>query len=103
MNKKLLALVVGLNVSVAAQAETPSLEQMWQLIQDQQNEIAQLKGQLEETDVKTEATISAVEQFSARPVASSKTTFGGYGEVHYNNLENDDSSKTKDAVDFHRF
>ena len=103
MNKKLLALVVGLNVSVAAQAETPSLEQMWQLIQDQQDEIAPLKGQLEETDVKTEATISAVEQFSARPVASSKTTFGGYGEVHYNNLENDDSSKTKDAVDFHRF
>ena len=103
MNKKLLALVVGLNVSVAAQAETPSLEQMWQLIQDQQKEIAQLKGQLEETDVKTEATISAVEQFSARPVASSKTTFGGYGEVHYNNLEKDDSSATKDAVDFHRF
>ncbi len=103
MNKKLLALLLGLNVSVAAQAETPSLEQMWQLIQDQQNEIAQLKGQLEETDVKTEATISAVEQFSARPVASSKTTFGGYGEVHYNNLAKDDSSKTKDAVDFHRF
>ena len=53
-----------------------------QLIQDQQNEIAQLKGQLEETDVKTEAKISAVEHFSARPVTSSKTTFGGYGEVH---------------------
>ena len=28
MNKKLLALLLGLNVSVTAQAETPSLEQM---------------------------------------------------------------------------
>jgi len=45
-----------------------------QLIQDQQNEIAQLKGQFEETDVKTEATISAVEHFSARPVASETFT-----------------------------
>jgi len=36
MNKKLLALVIGLNLSAAAQAETPSLEKMWQLIQDQQ-------------------------------------------------------------------
>ena len=45
-----------------------------QLIQDQQNEIAQLEGQLEETDVKTEATISAVEHFSARPVASETFT-----------------------------
>jgi hypothetical protein len=103
MNKKLLALVIGLNLSAAAQAETPSLEKMWQLIQDQQQEIAELKGQLQETDIKTEATISAVERFSATPTASKKTTFGGYGEVHYNNLEKDDSSSTKDAIDFHRF
>jgi len=103
MNKKLVALLIGLNLSAAAQAETPSLEKMWQLIQDQQQEIAKLKGQLQETDIKTEATISAVERFSASPAASKKTTFGGYGEVHYNNLEIDDSSKTKEAIDFHRF
>ncbi|MDC0640872.1 porin [Porticoccaceae bacterium] len=103
MNKKLLALVIGLNLTATAQAETPDLEKMWQIIQQQQAEIAALKGQLQETEIKTEATISAVEQFSVIPASASKTTFGGYGEVHYNNLEKDDSSGTKDAIDFHRF
>ena len=103
MNKKLLALMIGLNLTVTAQAETPDLEKMWQIIQQQQAEIAALKGQLQETDIKTEATISAVEQFSALPTSAGKTTFGGYGEVHYNNLEKDNGSGDKDAVDFHRF
>ena len=103
MNKKILALAVGLSISATAQAKTPTLEQMLQIIQDQQAEIAELKGQLQETDIKTEATITAVEQIAYTPVTASKTTFGGYGEVHYNNLEKDNSSATKDAVDFHRY
>jgi hypothetical protein len=103
MNKRILALMIGLNISVTAQAATPTLEEMWQMIQDQQAEIAELKSQLKETEVKTEATITAVEQFAVTPVAASKSTIGGYGEVHYNSLEKDDSSATKDAIDFHRF
>ena len=103
MNKRILALMIGLNISVTAQAATPTLEEMWQMIQDQQAEIAELKSQLKETEVKTEATITAVEQFAVTPVATSKSTIGGYGEVHYNSLEKDDSSATKDAIDFHRF
>ena len=103
MNKRILALMIGLNISATAQAATPTLEQMWQMIQDQQAEIAELKSQLKETEVKTEATITAVEQFAVTPVAASKSTIGGYGEVHYNSLEKDDSSATKDAIDFHRF
>jgi len=39
MNKKILALVVGMNLTATAQAETPTLEQMWQIIQNQQAEI----------------------------------------------------------------
>jgi len=35
MNKKLRALVNGLNLGVAAKAETPSLEKICQLIQEQ--------------------------------------------------------------------
>ena len=80
MNKKLLALMIGLNLTATAQAETPDLEKMWQIIQQQQAEIAALKGQLQETEIKTEATISAVEQFSVIPASAKKTTFGGYGE-----------------------
>jgi len=65
--------------------------------------LSELKDQLKENEVITEATITAVEQIAFTPVTASKTTFGGSGEVHYNSLEQDDSSATKDAVDFHRY
>ena len=42
MDRKILALAISLSVTVTAQAETPSLEQMWQIIQQQQAEITQL-------------------------------------------------------------
>ena len=110
MKKQLLATIIGLNLTAAAQAATPSLEEMWEMIQQQQGEIATLKQQLrnndariQETEVIAEATISAVEQISMAPSASSKTTFGGYGELHYNSLDRDDSAASKDAMDFHRF
>ena len=110
MKKHLLATFIGLNMAAAAQAATPTMEEMWQLIQQQQSEIAELKQQLNnndaritETEVAAEATISAVEQFTLSPVALSKTTFGGYGELHYNSLERDNASASKDEIDFHRF
>jgi len=110
MKKQLLATIVGLNITAVAQAATPSMEEMWEMIQQQQGEIATLKEQLrnndariQETEVIAEATISAVEQISMAPSASSKTTFGGYGELHYNSLDRDDSASSKDQMDFHRF
>ena len=110
MKKQLLATIIGLNITAAAQAATPSLEEMWQVIQQQQSEIASLKQQLrnndarlQETEVIAEATISAVEQISTAPAATSKTTLGGYGELHYNSLDRDDSQASKDEIDFHRF
>ena len=109
MKKQLVAALIGVNMSAVAQAATPSMEEMWQLIQQQQSEIAALKSQLNksnsritETEVMTEATISAVEKLSLAPT-SSATTFGGYGEMHYNNLERDDGAASKDELDFHRF
>ncbi len=110
MKKQLLATIIGLNLTAAAQAATPSMEQIWEMIQQQQGEIATLKEQLrsndariQETEVIAEATISAVEQIAMAPSASSKTTFGGYGELHYNSLDRDDSAASKDEMDFHRF
>ena len=110
MKKQLLATIIGLNITAVAQAATPSLEEMWQVIQQQQSEIAALKQQLrdndtrlQETEVIAEATISAVEQIAMAPAATSKTTFGGYGELHYNSLDRDDSQASKDEIDFHRF
>jgi len=114
MFKKLLIAAIGLSVIGTAQA-APNLEEMWELIQKQQAEISQLKTQLEttekrvtETEVKTEATFAAVEEVSAGPVAklaewADKTTIGGYGEMHYNNLTSDNSSSSKEEFDLHRF
>ena len=110
MKKQLLATFIGLNLTAAAQAAAPTAEEMWSIIQQQQKEISELKSQLEkndsrltETEIMAEATISAVEEISLAPAASNKTHMGGYGEVHYNNLEADDGSSSKDEVDFHRF
>ncbi len=110
MKKQLLAAFIGLNITAVAQAATPSAEEMWEIIQQQQEQISTLKEQLSindsrlsETEIIAEATISAVEQISLAPAASSKTTLGGYGEVHYNNLAKDDGSGDKNEVDFHRF
>lgn len=114
MHKKLLTAAIGLSVMGTTQA-APNLDEMWELIQKQQAEISQLKTQLEstekrvtETEVKTEATFAAVEEVSAGPVAklaewADKTTIGGYGEMHYNNLSSDNSSSSKDEFDLHRF
>jgi hypothetical protein len=114
MYKKILTAAIGLSAMTTAQA-APSLEDMWELIQQQQAEISQLKSQLEntekrvaETEVKTEATFAAVEEVSAGPVAklaewADKTTIGGYGEMHYNNLTSDNSANSKDEFDLHRF
>ena len=71
MKKHLLATFIGLNMTAAAQAATPTMEEMWQLIQQQQSEIAELKHQLniyderfKETVFSAVATIIAFELFS---------------------------------------
>jgi hypothetical protein len=110
MKKQLLATVIGLSFAATTQAGTPSIEEMWEIIQKQQAEISTLKNQLEQndsritkTEIIAEATVSAVEEISLAPAASNKTHIGGYGELHYNKLEKDDGSGDKDTVDFHRF
>lgn len=115
MYKKTLLAAAAIGLASTAQAAAPTLEEMWELVQKQQAEITQLKSQLSETEQrvaqteeKTEATFAAVEEVSAGPVAklaewAEKTTIGGYGEVHYNNLTSDNSDNSKDEFDLHRF
>lgn len=113
MNKSLLALGVSL-VTLTAEAaqETPNLEEMWQLIQAQQAEIQQLKAQLNQTEnklvqteVKVAATADAVEQVAVAGASGSsaaswveRTSIGGYGEHHFNHVEDGD-----DQIDAHRY
>jgi hypothetical protein len=94
-----LALLAGSGFSVAA--ELPSQEEMWKMIQQQQQEIERLKKGQAETSDKADAAIEAAEQgqgtTSAGASWAENTQIGGYGEMHYNNLD------SKKEIDFHRF
>ena len=106
----LLAAAVAV-ASLGAQA-APSLDEMWEVIQQQQAEIAELKAQLNKTDTKlveTEmmvtATADAVEQGAAASGSlakmaqwAEKTQIGGYGEHHFNRF-----ADSEDQVDAHRY
>lgn len=117
MGKHLLVMAIALATSTGALA-APTIEEMWQVIQQQQQEIERLKDQqnatdtkLEQTEVKIEATADAIEQGGQQVAASSrwsaKTQVGGYGEIHYNNLNNQSdepgAKADKDEIDLHRF
>jgi hypothetical protein len=103
-----------------AHAATPSNEEIWQLLQEmksqmsemkQQNQALQaenaaLKSKVETTEQVANDAAEAVEAVAvateeavktSRSLAD-KTTIGGYGELHYNNIEGKDA-----AIDFHRF
>ena len=108
----LLATLLPLSAPAAEKAP-PSVEELWAIIQKQQAEIEALKNQQQETakqaaeaDEKAEAAVVAVEDSgSGKNTKSSwadKTTIGGYGELHYNNINND-GIDDKNEIDFHRF
>jgi len=93
----------------------PSMEEMWKLIQQQQKaleaqkqEISRLKNTSQNNEAKIEATTTALEDsnksYGKAKEWFNKTTIGGYGELHYNNLENKkEGGSDKDELDLHRF
>ncbi|MGQ0658547.1 MAG: hypothetical protein ACT4NU_10725 [Chromatiales bacterium] len=101
---------------------------MWEIIQQQQKTIEELKAKVEATEGKVTATEQKAERAGQRAQAAEekaeeatakaeetgeqhkptrtwaeRTRLGGYGELHYNNWENEDAGTEKDEVDFHRF
>lgn len=104
-----LAAAMTLMAGSAAAAAPPSTDEMWRIIQEQQKQIESLKFQLNQTDQKVEATGDALEEVAATKATSTgaswaeRTHIGGYGELHYNNLEGTGGASDKDEMDFHRF
>ena len=112
---------MGLLLTASTQAyaaATPTLEELWQLVQAQQKTIADLQtrldhaeGQVQATVAQVEATADAVEQVAAAPTSvaapENRTAIGGYGELHYSNLDDDrddvDGDDSLSQTDFHRF
>lgn len=97
---KILLLASGLPGTSAMAANPPSQQEMWQIIQQQQQEIRALQSGQQVTDEKAEAAIEAIENTGSTSTGSglsNNTQIGGYGELHYNNLD------SKKEIDFHRF
>ena len=85
--------------SFGASKPPATVEQLWEIIQRQQQEIEALKQRLnmteervEENERKVEVTGEAIEEAQAgRPAKSTwvdRTRLGGYGEIIYNNWDN---------------
>ena len=97
MKKTLIAsALIGLFASTAVTAND-NTEELRKVIAQQQEVLKSLEKRLDETEERLEATADQVESStSASPFA--KTSIGGYGELHYNNYEDQEAK-----VDFHRF
>jgi hypothetical protein len=68
----------------------------------------ELKGQLKTTEQKVAATSEQVDKVagsasSGAPTWAENTRIGGYGELHYNNLDGEGGASDKDELDLHRF
>ena len=79
------------------------LESMQQQIDELKLQLAQTQDQTDQTDAKVEAVAEVMESAPPQVVDASKTTIGGYGELHYNNLNANDPSKDVEMLDLHRF
>ncbi len=108
-------------------ASAVSEEELIALIEAQQAQIQQLKDRLDSLERKDQTLTEQVVRADAQSRATAQqldaavsafesmdtsggggfgfgnTTLGGYGELHYNNLDADDSSRDLEEVDFHRF
>lgn len=127
MISKRTILAASLMAAVTAtQAAAPSNEEIWQKLLEMQEQMTtvqeqnkQLKAENETLKNKVEVTEQVAKEASetaeAVAVASEeaaqmaiakadKTIIGGYGEMHYNNLnDQSDNNKDKEELDFHRF
>ncbi len=89
----------GAGVSFAADADNQKL----------QSEIEKLKNQNEQITERLDAVTTQLEQdatgsSSSHHGPSKSSYFGGYGELHYNNLQNQNpGGSDKKEFDFHRF
>ena len=125
MKFKRTLLASSLLLAGAVQAATPTNEEIWALLQDMKGQMDQvqqqnqeLKSENDKLKLKVEATeqvareanetaeavaVATEEAVKSAALLSDKTTIGGYGELHYNNLDGKNGASDKKEVDFHRF
>ena len=106
-NKSLLALTISsalcFNTAFANESEQVketalSNAELKEIILEQKKAIEAIEKRLNETDEMISATADQIESTTNNDSIFSNTTIGGYGELHYNNYDNEDAE-----IDFHRF
>ena len=109
MKKTYLAAAIALTfISPGAIAADASIEQKLEILQKELDELRSEMAKMKSQQA-APASGAPAAQGSAPPsaapgtlmgLASGSNTFGGYGELHYNNYKDGDK---KDEIDFHRF
>ena len=94
--KAITIAIASILSSSAVYAAEPTTQELLDILKKQQAQIEELEQQVKKSDEKVDASVSIIED-SLSKSAASNTTIGGYGELHYNNIENEES------IDFHRF
>lgn len=105
-----------LALATTGHAQTPSNDELYRIIQQQQEQIEELKRELRRADGETgdeakrerleakieaqQKQIDALAERADRPSLAERVDIGGYGELHYNNF---DRNEKDDKIDFHRF
>lgn len=109
--RSILAAAVLSTIASTAHANTSveeRLKAMEMRLNALETENQSLKSQLKSTEQKVEATSVQVEKVASNPPSTKaswaeKTRLGGYGELHYNNLQGEGGAADKKETDFHRF
>lgn len=78
-------------------ANEPSTDEVYKLIKQQQKQLETLESQIEATASQVETSMTTTAG------TASKTSIGGYGEMHYNNLTGEGGASDLKEIDFHRF
>ncbi len=108
-------------IGTPAAAQSVDLQALYELVQSQGAQIRELKAELAATKAKVDdtqanvavaeqqlaATVEFVEEQSASGGGAGgwweRTSVGGYGEVHYNNIDADDAARDNKETDIHRY
>lgn len=99
--------------SLPALADEADIEARFKALEARLNAVEaenqSLKKQLASTEQKADAASAQIEKVAtAAPTSggagwAENTQIGGYGELHYNNLDGEGGASDKDEIDFHRF
>ncbi|MDD9824172.1 MAG: porin [Gammaproteobacteria bacterium] len=96
--------------SAALAADEQEFRELRQTVEELKRKLEQAEQRLEQMEEEVsdnaqalEAAAEAIEEAEEQPSTLDNLHIGGYGELHYNNLSADDSSRDKKQIDFHRF